>query len=123
MTMISALPGVSSDPFARLVQGLRLELGCDDVAAIAERIFESEKAEFHWEARVRDHYLGQHFGIDLGDEDAGQELARMAILTFVARHWHAGVCLVDGEGCAVHLLWLHSFERREDASEAFARAR
>ncbi|HWJ37346.1 MAG TPA: hypothetical protein VNR86_01105 [Sphingomicrobium sp.] len=123
MTIISAIPGGSGDAYARLVEGLRSELGCSDIAAIAERIFEAEKVEFHWEGRVREHYLGQHFPLDCGDEDAGDELSRIAILSFLGGRWHAGVCLVDGDGCAVDLLWLRSFERHEDAAEAFARAR
>lgn len=123
MTIISAIPGGSGDAYARLVEGLRLEFGCADVGALAERIFEAEKVEFHWEARIAERYLGQHFLLDFGDEDAGGELARVAILGFVAGRWHSGVCVVDGDGCAVDLLWSRSFEHREDAEEAFARAR
>ena len=123
MTIISAVPGGSGDAYARLVEGLRLEFGCADVGALAERIFEAEKVEFHWEARVAERYLGQHFPLDFGDEDCADELARVAILSFVAGHWHAGVCVVDDDGCAADLLWSRSFQRREDAAEAFARAR
>jgi hypothetical protein len=123
MTIISAIPGGSGDAYARLVEGLRIEFGCADVGALAQRIFEAEKVCFHWEARVQERYLGQHFPLDFGDEEAGEDLARIAILSFVAGRWHAGVCLVDGEGCAAEMLWLRSFDRREDASEAFARAR
>ena len=123
MTIISAIPGGSGDAYARLVDGLRMELGCADIAALADRIFEAEKVDFHWQARVREHYLGQHFALDFGDEDAGEDISRIAILSFVAGRWHAGVCLVDGDGCAVDLLWLRSFDRRDDAAEAFERAR
>lgn len=123
MTIISAIPGGSGDAYARLVEGLRGELGCTNIAALADRIFEAEKAEFHWEARVRERYLGQHFPLDCGDEDAGEELSRIAILSVLGARWHAGICLVDGEGFAVDLLWLRSFERHDDAAEAFARAR
>ena len=123
MTIISAIPGGSGDAYAQLVEGLRLEFGGEDIGVLAERIFEAEKVDFHWQARVREHYLGQHFPTDLGDEDAGEELARVAILSFLRGRWHAGVCIVDGEGCALDLLWLRSFEALEDASGAFARAR
>jgi hypothetical protein len=123
MTINSAVSAASGDAYARLVEGLRLEFGCADVGALAERILDAERAEFHWDARVRERYLGQHFPVDFGDEDGSEELSRMAILSFVAERWHAGVCLVDGEGCAADLLWLRSFERPEDAAEAFARAR
>jgi hypothetical protein len=121
MTIISA-PGSSADAYARLVEGLRLEFGCADVGALAARILEAEKAEFHWEARIRERYLGQHHPLDLGDWDAGEKLARVAILSFLGGRWHAGVCLVD-EGCACELVWLRSFDRREEAEETFARAR
>jgi hypothetical protein len=123
MTIISAVPGGSGDAFARLVEGLSMEFGCADIGALARRILDSERADFHWDARVQEHYLGQHFALDFGDEDSSDDIARIAILSFLDGRWHAGVCLVDGDGCAVDLLWLRSFERREDASDAFARAR
>lgn len=118
MTIISAIPG-SGDAYARLVEELRLELGCADVGALAERIFEAEEADFHWEGRVQERYLGQQLPIDLDDE----ELARMAILSFVEGRWHAGVCLVDGDGGAADLFWIRSFDQRDHAADAFARAR
>lgn len=123
MTIISAVPGASGDAYARLVEGLRLEFGCADVGALAARIFDAEKVEFHWEARVQERYLGQHFPLDLDNEDAGEDISRIAILSFLAGRWHAGVCLVDGEGRAVELLWIRSFDGRDDASEAYARVR
>ena len=119
MTIISATPGSSGDAYVRLVQGLQMEFGTGDVGALAARILEAEKADFHWEARLEERYLGQHFPLDCSDGD----LARMAILSFLAGRWHAGICLVDGDGCAVDLLWLRTFERHEEASEAFVRAR
>ena len=123
MTFISATPGGSGDAYGRLVQSLQLEFGSVEIGALARRILETEKADFHWDARVRERYLGQHFSLDVDDENGAEELARIAILTFVAGRWNAGICLVDGEGCAVDLLWLRSFERREDALEVFDRAR
>ena len=123
MTIISAGSGGSGDAFALLVQGLQMEFGSVDVGALARQILESERADFHWDARVQERYLGQHLALDLSDEDAGDELARIAILSFLDKRWHTGICLVDGNGCATDLLWLRSFDRRDDAAEAFARAR
>lgn len=122
MTIISAIPG-SGDAYARLVEGLRTELGCSDIAALAERIFEAERVDFHWQARVRERYLGQHFPVDPSDEDALEELSRIAVLSFLAGRWHAGICLADGDGCPAELLWIRTFELREDAEDAFAAAR
>jgi hypothetical protein len=123
MTIISAIPGGSGDAYARLVEGLRMEFGCADVGVLAERIFEAERLDFHWDSRVSERYLGQEWRPDFAAEDGAGELARVAILTFVAQRWHAGVCLVDGEGCAVDLLWVRSFDGRDEAWEAYARAR
>jgi hypothetical protein len=123
MTIISTIPGGSGDAYARLVEGLRMELGAGDIAALAGRIFEADKSDFHWQARVRERYLGQHFALDLASYEASADISRIAILSFLADRWHAGVCLVDADGCAVDLLWLRSFERREDAAEVFTRAR
>ena len=94
-----------------------------DSVAVHTRILEGEKAEFHWDARVQERYLGQHLPADLGEEVGGEELARIAILSFLAGRWHAGICLVDGNGCATDLLWLRSYEAHDDASETFARVR
>jgi len=123
MTMISATPGGSGDAYGRLVQSLQMEFGTSEVSALAARILEAEKAEFHWDARVQERYLGQHLPLDLGDANAGDDLARIAILSFLADRWHAGICLVDGNGCAADLLWLRSFDAREEAADAFGRAR
>ncbi|HET7577031.1 MAG TPA: hypothetical protein VFK19_10790 [Sphingomicrobium sp.] len=123
MTNICAMPKGSCDAYEQLVEGLRSEFGCNDVGAIAARIVESEQAEFHWEARVRERYLGQHFPYECSDEEGAEDFSQMAILSFLAGRWHAGVCVVDGEGCASELLWLLSFERRRDAADAFVRAR
>ena len=123
MTIISAGSGGSGDAFALLVQGLQMEFGSADVGALARQILDAERADFHWDARVQERYLGQHLALDLGDEDAADELARIAILSFLDDRWHAGICLIDGNGCATDLLWLRSFDRREDASEAFSRTR
>ena len=97
------------------IEGLRAEFG----AVLAARILEAEMADFLWEARVRERYLGQEIGFE---DDADAELFRVKILSFLAGNWHAGTCLADGDGRLVALLWERAFERREDAEGAFERA-
>lgn len=97
------------------LEALKVQLG----AVIASRILEAEAADFHWEARVRERYLGLHLDDDIG---AGEDLSRIAILSDLGGQWHAGVCLVDGEGCVETLLWLRSFPGLEDAEMTFDRA-
>lgn len=86
---------------------------------IASRILEAEAGDFHWEARVRERYLGLHSDDDFG---TGEELSRIAILSALGGQWHAGVCLVDGDGCVDTLLWLRSFAGLEEAESTFDRA-
>ena len=123
MTMVSLISDGPKDGYSQLVRELQAEFLHGDVGALADRIVEAEAADFYWEARVRERYLGQHFGLNDDPDDAGEELARVAILSLFAGRWHAGACLVDGEGRAVRLLWRRAFAGFADAEVAFARAR
>ena len=99
------------------VDALRAEFG----GIWAERILEAEALDFIWEARVRERYLGQH--VDEGDvERASQELSRILVLSDVAGRWQVAMCLADGEGIAVELLWKRMFATLEEADGAFCRA-
>lgn len=122
MTMISAVPMGGADAYSRLVAGLRTELRCDDVGALAERIVEAEAADFHWESRVAEHYLGQYAGLEYSCDDLDEELSRVAILSFLVDRWHVGVCLIDGEGAPVEMLWRHGFDNRSEAELRFIEA-
>jgi hypothetical protein len=101
------------------IEVLRAEFG----GILAERIIEAEALEFLWDARVREHYLGQQIGWDFDDEDASQELSRIAILSILDDRWYAAMCLVDGEGIAVELLWKRRFDTPGEAEIELLRAR
>jgi hypothetical protein len=101
-----------------VVDALRAEFG----AILAQRILEDEAIDFLWEARVQERYLGQHMDAEIDFDGDAEEFARIVILSFLDDRWHAGLCLVDGEGRAVGLLWKRSFERREQAEAVFERA-
>lgn len=98
-----------------LVDALRAEFG----AVLAARILEAEALDFLWEARVHERYLGQHFGVEY---DGESELSRVAIMSFLDGAWHVGVCVIDGEGDAVALLWRRDCACREEAKSSFERA-
>lgn len=97
------------------LEALKVQFG----SVLASRILEAEAADFHWQARVRERYIGQHLDDDFG---CGEELSRIAILSDLGGQWHAGVCLVDGDGEVEALLWLRSFAGLEDAHLTFDRA-
>jgi hypothetical protein len=102
-----------------LADALQAEFG----GILAARILEAEALDFLWEARVAERYLGQHIGDELDAEDASQELSRLLILSHLMGVWHVGLCLVDGEGTAVDLLWKRPFGTRAEAELGFAQAR
>lgn len=116
MTMISMSQIRRCDA---LVDALRAELG----GVLAERVFEAEAADFLWESRLRERYLGQHIDAISDHELECEEVSRTAILSFLDGRWHVGICLIDGEGAATGLLWKLAFDSREEAEIAFVCAR
>ena len=101
-----------------LVDALRAELG----GMLAERVIEAEAADFLWESRLSERYLGQHVDAT-EDEELSGDIARIAFLSVLDGRWHAGICLVDGEGAAVELVWKRTFLSSEEAETAFLQAR
>jgi hypothetical protein len=101
-----------------IFEGLRAEFG----AILAQRILESEAADYLWETRLKERYLGQHIDAEMGETDDEEELSRVTVLSFLGGRWHTASCLVNGEGSAVDLLWKRSFDDREAAEVAFDRA-
>ena len=96
------------------LEALKAQFG----AIVASRILEAEAADFHWQARVRERYLGQYLEDVFGH---GEALSRIAILSALGGQWHVGVCLADGDGEVETLLWLRTFGSAEEAFDAFER--
>lgn len=103
----------------RQLEIIRAEFG----AVIAARILEAEAVDFFWEARVQERYLGQYLDYSDMDRHSGEDLSRMAFLSHLDGRWCVGICLVDGEGDAVDLLWKRRIESFSEAHSAFERAR
>jgi hypothetical protein len=116
MSMVSANGNVRCES---LVDALRAEFGC----ILAQQILESEALDFLWDARLAEHYLGQHMdgGCDVGTSSL--ELSRIVILSRLQGRWNVALCLVDGDGSPVALLWKREFDRRDEAEFAFDRGR
>jgi hypothetical protein len=102
-----------------LVDALTAEFG----SILAQQILESEALDFLWDARLAEHYLGQHVGGLDGADAVSVELSRIVILGKIKARWTVALCLVDGDGCPVDLLWKREFDRRDDAEFAFQRGR
>jgi hypothetical protein len=102
-----------------LVDALTAEFG----SILAQQILECEALDFLWDARLAEHYLGQHVGGSGDGETVSVELSRIVILSHLQGRWSVALCLVDGDGNPVDLLWRREFDRRDDAEFAFDRGR
>jgi hypothetical protein len=114
MNMISAIANRGCD--AR-VEDLRAEFG----GILTERIIEAEALDFIWEGRMRERYLGLHFA-EFADDEISEDVSRVAVLSSIGGRWYVGLCLVDGEGVAIDLLWKSEFSSRSNAAIALERA-
>ena len=113
---------ISMNPMGRCdarIDALRAELG----GILAKRVLETEAADFLWDSRVLERYLGQHVDAIPDDESMLGDVSRLAVLSRLDGAWHAGICLVDGEGSAIDLLWNETFDSRDEALYAFTHAR
>jgi|GEM_PF-460707 hypothetical protein len=96
MTMYESIGAASDRVMKALIEGLEIEFGRPAGQALAERFLAAEEADFHWDARSRERWLGAYHAI----EDEGFELDRVAVLGLLDGEWFVAVCIVDGDGKA-----------------------
>src|SRR5688500_11958472 len=94
-----------------IIDALNAEFG----AHLAAKIIEDEALDFIWEARVSERYVGQYSAQDSITDEFADELSRVAVISNYGLGWRVGMCLVDGEGAAVGLLWQRQFASLDDA--------
>ncbi|SFJ97324.1 hypothetical protein SAMN03159338_2804 [Sphingomonas sp. NFR04] len=117
---ISAASGAATDRvLAALVAGLEREFGRDAGEALAHRFLDAEEAEFLWEARDQERWIGSYEGADSG---ADVELDRVRIVGRLAGCWYVAMMIVDGDGNLHGMLGKRSFGYRLAAMAAFADA-
>lgn len=118
MAQLPSISDAADRVMAALVSGLEIEFGRQAGATLVERFLDAEEADFLWDARVEDHWLGGY----LGGEDGEIELDRVRILGRIDGRGFVAVMLVDGDGDAHGMLGKRSFERAEQVRRAFADA-
>ncbi len=94
MTMISIFQTTSRDAYPALLAGLETQFGHAESVEIAGQFLAAELADFHWDSRVAERWLGGYESLD--DEES--ELDRVAILGRLQGTWFVAICLVDGNG-------------------------
>lgn len=103
---------------AALVSGLELEFGRGAGAALAHRFLDAEEADFRWDARVEERWIGTYEGI----EDEGLALDRIAICGRLDGNWFCAVMLVDGDGQAHGMMGCRQFRSLVRARDAMLHA-
>lgn len=114
MTMISIVRTASRDAYPALLAGLETQFGREGSVGIATQFLAAELAEFHWESRVTERWLGAYESVE--DEDS--ELDRVAIMGRLQGTWFVATCLVDGNGAAqaIDNLALEAGEKEAEAA-------
>lgn len=102
MTMMSAVQIAATDPFVALLGTVINGLSAEDAQAILRFHVDKEMADFCWEARQREAWLGEYLSVE---EDA-EPLDRVAILSILDGRFHVGIALIDGDG-RIHDLRRH----------------
>ncbi len=105
--------------FERLVAGLEIEFGSAAAESLARQFIEAEGADFYWEARAHERWLGSYERLDWDEDDALDRIAVSGILD--GRHYVA-VLLVDALGSVDALLGVRHFDDENAAFEAFEAA-
>lgn len=119
MTMVKPVSDGADRVMAALVAGLELEFGSRAAQGLAQQFLDAEEADFLWDARDQERWLGCYEARD--DEDL--ELDRVAICGRLDGRWCVAVCIVDGDGRAHGMTGKRTFERAHLARKAFAHQR
>lgn len=101
-----------------LVAGLEQEFGRGAGEALAHRFLEAEEVDFHWDARVRERWIGAYENPD----DPEPELDRVAICGRLEGKWFCAVMLVDGDGQAHGMMGCRQFGSLIRARDAMLHA-
>ncbi len=119
MTYVSKIEAATDRVTAALIAGLEIEFGRGVGAALAERFLAAEEADFCWDARDEERWLGAYESLD--DEEF--ELDRVAVLGRLKGRWFVAQIIVDGDGCAHGMLGRREFGSAKAARKALADAR
>ncbi len=111
-----AIGKTSDHVFERIVSGLETSFGRSAAEGLARQFIEAEGADFYWEARLAERWIGTYERLD---EEADAALDRVAVFGLLDGFFYVAVVLLDGLDGVEALLGLRRFERREEAERAF----
>ncbi len=103
---------------AALVSGLELEFGRGAGEELAHRFLAAEEADFHWDARAEERWIGAYETPDDGEF----ELDRIAICGRLDGKWFCATMLVDGDGQAHGMMGCRLYRSLASARDAMLHA-
>lgn len=118
MSMYQSIGTASDRVMEALVAGLELEFGRGAGEALAHRFLEAEEADFRWDARLEERWLGAYES----SEDEDFELDRVACLGRLDGKWFCATMLVDGDGQSHGMLGCRTFRSLVRARDALLHA-
>ena len=117
---VLAIGKTSDHVFERIVSGLETSFGRSAAEGLARQFIEAERADFYWEARQREKWIGVYERLD---EDEGEALDRVAVFGLLDGLFYVAVVLLGAIDGVEALLGVRRFERREDAERVFESTR
>lgn len=114
----SAIGIAANRTFERLVAGLEIEFGREASEGLAQQFIEAEDADFAWEARHAQRWLGCYESLDEEDE----LLDRMAVMGRMGDRYYVAVLIVDEQDHVQAMLGKRDFAMEAEALEAYATA-
>ena len=115
MGMVHSIGTASDRVLDALIAGLEIEFGRGAGEALAHRFLEAEGADFHWEARIQERWIGA-YDSPFDDEI---ELDRIRILGRLEGVWFVAMMIVDGDGNPHGMMSKHAFADVGAARKAF----
>jgi len=115
MAVISIIQAASRDAYPALLAGIEAQFGEAECVTIASAFLKAELADFHWQSRREERWLGRYED----DAEEGEELDRVGVVGQLNGVWYTAICVVDGDG-AVHWMQQLRLEKNAiDAADAF----
>ena len=112
--------GMASD---RVLHSLRAGSEIEDRRTLGDgidrHILAAEEADFHWDARLSERWLGVYMSADEYDID----LDRVAIVGRIDGQWFAATSIIDGDGMPRAMTNRRAFDTKHEAERAFEHAR
>ena len=109
----------SAQVLNRLETGYKIAERRTAAEAIDRQILASEEADFHWDARLNERWLGAYWSADEDDID----LDRVAIVGRIDGQWFAATSIIYGDGMPRAIINRRAFDTKHQAERAFENAR